>query len=61
MLFRSANKLFNKSLLITVKHQEDKKDKTKKYAKAKYFDVSKVDSPVQVGKPIAVGDDDLPF
>src|SRR5437763_16790 len=27
-----ANQLFNKSLVITVKHQEDKNDKSKKYA-----------------------------
>jgi hypothetical protein len=56
-----AKKLYNKSLLITVKHQEDKKDKTKKYAKAKYFDVSKVNSPSPVGEPITIGDSDLPF
>ncbi|MGR2746515.1 DUF669 domain-containing protein [Bacillus sp. N6] len=56
-----ANKLFNKSLLITVKHQEDRNDKTKKYPKARYFDVSKVNSPSPVGEPITIGDQDLPF
>ncbi|PFE03792.1 hypothetical protein CN288_12505 [Bacillus sp. AFS023182] len=56
-----AKQLFNKSLLITVKHQADKKDKTKIYPKAKFFDKSKVNSPTQVGEPIIVGDSDLPF
>jgi len=56
-----AKQLFNKSLLITVKHQEDKKDNTKKYPKARFFNKSKVDSPSQVGEPFTIGDEDLPF
>lgn len=56
-----AKQLFNKNLLITVKHQEDKNDKTKKYAKARFFDESKVNPPQQQGAPITVGSDDLPF
>jgi len=56
-----ARQLFNKNLVITVKHQEDKNDKTKKYAKARFFDVSKATPPLPTGEPINIGDDDLPF
>lgn len=56
-----ANQLFNKNLLITVKHQEDKNDKNKKYAKARFFDESKVNPPQQTGPTITVGDSELPF
>lgn len=55
-----ANQLFNKTLLITVKHQEDKNDKTKKYPKARFFDESRVGSSNQ-GGTMDISDDDLPF
>ncbi|MBT2615102.1 DUF669 domain-containing protein [Bacillus sp. ISL-78] len=56
-----AKQLFNKNLVITVKHQEDKKDKSKKYAKARFFDASKVSPPEQAGPSITICDDDIPF
>lgn len=56
-----AQALFNKHLEITVKHEADRNDPAKKYAKAKYYDVSKVNAPQQNGPSITVGDSDLPF
>lgn len=57
-----ANQLINKHLCITVKHEEYTKDGQKRTAaKAKYYDVSAVNPPMQAGSPIVVGDDDLPF
>ena len=54
-----AQQLFNKNLLITVKHEEYTKDGEKrKAAKAKYFDVTKF--PVN-NAPITVSDEDVPF
>jgi len=56
-----AKQLLNKNLIITVKHQEDKNDKNKKYPKARFFDKSSVNPPMQTRAPITVGEDDLPF
>lgn len=57
-----ANQLINKHLCITVKHEEYTKEGQKRTAaKAKYYDASAVNPPAQVGSPIVVGDDDLPF
>jgi len=56
-----ATKLFNKHLEITVKHEADRNDPSKKYPKAKYYDASKVNPPQATGAPIQVGEKDLPF
>lgn len=57
-----ANQLINKHLNITVKHEEYTKDGQKRTAaKAKYYDVSAINPPAQMGAPINVGSDDLPF
>lgn len=56
-----AQQLFNKNVLITVKHEEYTKDGEKRTAaKAKYFDITKF--PTSTNNPtIEVGQDDLPF
>lgn len=61
-----AKQLINKNLKITVKHEEydkvvDGVKQKRVAAKAKYYDVSDVNPPVQKGAPIVVGDDDVPF
>lgn len=57
-----ANQLIGKHLEINVKHEKYTKDgQERTAAKAKYYDVSKVNPPQQAGEPIKVGDDDLPF
>lgn len=60
-----ANQLINKTLKITVKHEEyeklvDGKKEKRTAAKAKYYDTSDV-NPLQSAAPITVGSDDLPF
>ncbi|MCM3155025.1 DUF669 domain-containing protein [Priestia megaterium] len=60
-----AKELINKNLKITVKHEEYEKvvdgEKQKRTAaKAKYYDVTDVNSIIQ-GEGINIGDDDLPF
>ncbi|MFP3512975.1 DUF669 domain-containing protein [Peribacillus sp. SIMBA_075] len=61
-----ANQLSNKSLKITVKHEEYEKlvdgvKQKRTAAKAKYFDVSEVNLPNQNGGSITISDDDIPF
>ncbi|MGG4266509.1 DUF669 domain-containing protein [Peribacillus simplex] len=61
-----ANQLSNKSLKITVKHEEYEKlvdgvKQKRTAAKAKYFDVSEVNPPNQSGGSITISDDDIPF
>lgn len=57
-----AQALFNKHLEIRVKHEEYTKDGEKrKAAKAKSYDISKVNPPQPSGPSITVGDSDLPF
>lgn len=61
-----ANQLIGKHLKITIKHEtydkkmEDGSFEKRTAAKAKYYDKSDVSEP-QIGTPIEVGDDDLPF
>lgn len=55
-----ARELFNKHLEITVKHEADRNDPNKKYAKAKYYNASKVGAPAGQ-TPVTVSDDVLPF
>lgn len=56
-----ADQLFGKNLEITVKHEEYTKDGEKrKAAKAKYYDLSKLDAP-QPQSQVTVGSEDLPF
>lgn len=61
-----AKQFINKNLKITVKHEEydkvvDGVKQKRTAAKAKYYDTSDVNPPVQVGAPITVGEGDLPF
>ncbi|HFJ9344259.1 TPA: DUF669 domain-containing protein [Bacillus mobilis] len=54
-----ANDVYGKNLIIYVTHK--KQDDGREFPKAASYRVSEASAPVQVGKPIAVGDDDLPF
>lgn len=54
-----ANLLINKNLEIGVKHEKGNNDNM--YAKASYYNPSNANPPQQVGGPITVDDDDLPF
>jgi len=61
-----ASQLINKHLVITIKHEEydavvDGVKQKRTSAKAKYYDASVVNPPLQSGPTIVVGDDDLPF
>lgn len=53
--------IMGKSVLAYVKHVQDKKDSTKKYARVSFVAESKVNPPQPSGPPITVGSDDLPF
>lgn len=56
-----AKQLINKNLIITVKHEEYEKEGQKRTAaKAKYYDISKV-NPVDQSSGFTISDEDIPF
>jgi len=54
-----ANSLINKNLEIGVKHEKGNNDNM--YAKSSYYNPSSANPPVQMGAPINIGSEDLPF
>ena len=55
-----ATALIGKHLEIVVKHEAAYNDPDKKYAKAKYYNESKVGAPAG-SAPVTINDNDLPF
>lgn len=53
--------IIGKSVYAYVKHVDDKKDASRKYARVSFVAESKVNPPQPTSAPIEVGSDDLPF
>lgn len=53
--------IIGKSVLVYIKHVEDKNDKERKYPRVTFVAESKVNPPQPTGPSIVVGEDDLPF
>lgn len=53
--------IIGKSVLVYIKHVEDKNDKERKYPRVTFVAQSKVNPPQPSGPPITVGSDELLF